>query len=99
MRQSEMDKKYIEAFGKLETTHWWFLIRQKIILQTLHKYIPAGRKNLKILNVGAATGASSRWLSTFGEVTSVEYDDLFLEYLHEQGFPVIKASITALPFD
>jgi SAM-dependent methyltransferase len=93
-----MDKKYIEAFGQLETTHWWFLIRKKIILLVLHKYIFPQKKILKILNVGAAAGASSKWLETLGDVTSVEYDDLFFSYLQSRNFPVTKASITNLPF-
>jgi len=94
-----MDKNFIREYGKLETTNWWFQIRQKIILQTIRRFIPKGKSTgLKILNVGAATGASSRWLSALGEVVSVEYDPLFLEYLTAQGIPATSASITALPF-
>lgn len=96
-----MNEKYVEEYAILETTHWWFVIRQKIIMQALRNYIPSVQKNnpIKILNIGAAGGASSKWLSTFGEVVSVEYDLQFLNYLLSQNVPVTHASITALPFE
>lgn len=95
-----MNKKYVEEYAILERTHWWFVIRQKIIMQALCDFIPAIKKDspLKILNIGAAGGASSKWLSSFGEVVSVEYDLLFLEFLQDQNIPVTQASITELPF-
>lgn len=94
-----MNKNYVAQYHRLETTHWWFLIRQKIITQVLKKYIPRKKDSLKILNVGAASGASSQWLSSLGEVISVENDPVFLDFLLSKKIPVIHASIIALPFD
>ncbi len=94
-----MNKNYVAQYHRLETTHWWFLIRQKIITQVLKKYIPRQKDSLKILNAGAASGASLHWLSLFGEVISVENDPVFLDFLLSEKIPVIKASVTALPFD
>ncbi len=93
-----MDKNYIQEYATLETTHWWFVVRQKIILQTLQRSIPLTGK-LKILNIGVAAGASSDWLAQFGEITSVENEQLFLDYLSAKKFSVIAASIEALPFE
>lgn len=94
-----MNKNYVAQYHRLETTHWWFLIRQKIITQVLKKYIPKQKDSLKILNVGAASGASSQCLSSLGEVISVENDPVFLDFLVGKKIPVINASIIALPFD
>jgi SAM-dependent methyltransferase len=94
-----MNKEYVKEYVALETAHWWFKVRQKIILQILQKFIPQEKtKRLKILNVGIAGGASSNWLSQLGDVVSVENEPAFLEYLHSQNFPVTNASITSLPF-
>lgn len=93
-----MDKKYVQQYNELENKHWWFIIRQKIILQTILKFIPAkeiGR--LKILNVGAASGGSSKWLSQLGEVISLENDPLFLTHLANQKLNVINASVIGIP--
>ena len=99
MVNRSMDKKYVAQYGLLEKTHWWFIIRQRIILQAMRKY--AARQHggtLKILNVGAAAGGSSNWLASLGQVTSLENDPLFISYLKEQEIEVIDASVTNIPF-
>lgn len=91
---------YIQQYGQLENHHWWFTVRQKIILQSLKKFIPAHQlSQLKILNVGAAAGGSSKWLSILGETVSLENDPLFVNYLTDQHIAVINASVTDIPLD
>ncbi|MFM2359837.1 MAG: hypothetical protein RLY16_1830 [Bacteroidota bacterium] len=95
-----MNNDYVQQYGTLENTHWWFLVRQKIILQTLRRNIVFEAKQpLKILNVGAAAGASSKWLSSLGKVTSVEPDIFFVEHLRKQNIDVVQASADSLPFE
>jgi SAM-dependent methyltransferase len=95
-----MDKLYVQQYGQLENNHWWFNIRQKIILQTLQKFTPADQTGkLKILNVGAAAGGSTKWLSALGDTVSLENDPLFLSYLSARNLIVINASITDIPLD
>ncbi|MFT3910680.1 MAG: class I SAM-dependent methyltransferase [Ferruginibacter sp.] len=94
-----MNKEYVQQYAKLEREHWWFLVRQKIILQFLQKHIASPGKQLRVLNVGAAGGASSEFLKAFGDVVSVETEPLFIEYLRQQNIVVTEASITKLPFN
>lgn len=57
------------------------------------------RNNADILNVGAATGASSVMLGEFGKVVSLEYDKDCCAFVKEKtGMEFINASITELPF-
>lgn len=91
-----MNKEYVKQYVQLEKAHWWFVVRQKIILYFLRKNITG--HSLKILNVGAAGGASSKWLEEFGEVTSLETDPVFLEHLHDNGMNVLNASVIDMPF-
>lgn len=91
-----MNKEYVQQYVQLEKTHWWFLVRQKIILYFLHKHING--TSFKILNIGAAGGASSRWLQEFGEVTSVENDSFFVDHLRYEGMNVTDASVISMPF-
>ncbi len=92
-----MNKEYVQQYIKLENEHWWFVVRQKIILQILHGHLK--ENSLKILNIGAAGGASSKWLSAFGKVISVETESLFIDHLRKEGLEVINASVTALPLE
>lgn len=91
-----MDKEYCVTYAVLEKTHWWFLARAKIITSVLVNYLP--KKSLSILNIGVAGGETSRWLSQFGKVTSVENDPVFMDHLMQSGVEVVAASITHLPF-
>jgi len=92
-----MHKEYVKQYSELERTHWWFRARAIILTTILRRYLPA--EKLSILNVGAASGETSRWLSAFGTVNSVEYDKDFVKMMKDQGQQVTEASILDLPFE
>lgn len=92
-----MNKEYVQQYVSLEKDHWWFAVRQQIITGFISRNIST--KKLSILNIGAAGGASSQWLSEFGNVVSVENEHAFLEYLKSSGINVVDASIELLPFE
>ena len=92
-----MDKKFYQEYYTLEREGWWFKARLSI-LESYCKDL-AVNTNIKILNVGAATGATSEMLSRYGEVTSLEYDKFCCEFLKvKTGIEAINASLTELPF-
>ena len=97
-----MQHDYYKEYYDLERQHWWFVAREKIISNYLKKIIAAKivtKQDLKILNVGCGPGRSSQYLSSFGEVTSIEYDKDCCEFASERtGLQIINGSITALPF-
>lgn len=93
-----MDQKYFKEYYRLERSHWWFLVRRDIILSLIANVYPH-RNDLKILNVGAATGYSSEFLSKFGKVTSIEYDEACCLFVKEElQLEFIQGSVTDLPF-
>ena len=92
-----MNREYVQQYAKLETTHWWFVVRQKIILQFLKKY--TNQKPLRILNIGAAGGASTQWLAALGQVVSIETDPFFIDHLKEQKIDVVDSPVELMPFD
>jgi SAM-dependent methyltransferase len=97
-----MQHDYYKEYYDLERQHWWFVAREKIISNYLKKIIAAKilkHQDLKILNVGCGPGRSSQYLSSFGVVTSIEYDKDCCEFASERtGLQIINGSITALPF-
>lgn len=94
-----MNPDYLQKYYFYERNHWWFLIREKIIRQQLNRSLPVNRQ-LRILNVGAATGRSSQMLQQYGEVTSVEKDAVTCIFLREKlRLHVIEADIESLPFE
>ena len=93
-----MKAEYYLEYYHLERKNWWFLARKEILknqVSNLYK----GKTGLKILNVGAALGASTLMLKQFGDVTSLEYDKSCCEFVKKElNLEFINGSITELPF-
>ncbi len=93
-----MNPEYLQKYYYFERNHWWFLIREKIIRQQLNRSLPLNTQ-LKILNIGAATGRSSQMLQQYGEVISVEKDHDTCVFLRKElGLQVVEGSVESLPF-
>lgn len=93
-----MDKNYYKEYYYLEREHWWFRARGKILLRHL-KQVFQGQTNIRILNIGAATGRSSELLMQLGDVTSVEYDKDCYEFSRDVvKIPIVQGSILDLAF-
>ncbi len=93
-----MEKQYYKEYYKLEREHWWFKARLNILEFILQKKIPKNEP-LKILNGGAATGATSIMLKKYGEVQSLEYDKDCAAFLADILKEEISCeSLTDLPF-
>jgi SAM-dependent methyltransferase len=93
-----MNKEYYVEYFKLERTHWWFKVREKIIEDVIKGQITI-HKDLSILNIGAATGRTSEMLGTYGTVKSLEYDEDCCEFTRQKlNIPIIHGSILELPF-
>ena len=95
-----MNINYYKEYAQLEREHWWFKVRGKIIIKLITSCIESSEnKQLNILNIGAATGKTSEMLSTFGKVTSLEYDQDCCDYAKKQfNMTIINGSILDLPF-
>jgi 2-polyprenyl-3-methyl-5-hydroxy-6-metoxy-1,4-benzoquinol methylase len=93
-----VNKDYYAEYFKLERTHWWFKVREKIIEDVIKKHISTGG-DFSILNIGAATGRTSEMLSKYGVVTSLEYDEDCCVFTRQKlNIPIIHGSILELPF-
>lgn len=96
-----MDKRYYLDYYEAERKHWFFKSRNAIILQHISSLFDEGAADLKILNVGVATGHTSELLNEIGEVTSLEFDDDCCAFLNEElpELEVVQGSVLELPFD
>lgn len=93
-----MDRSFLDDYFKMEREHWWFRVREQIILDqfrsSIHKGLP-----LQILNVGAATGRSSEMLESFGQIQSIEYDQPSYQFCRDVlKMKIDQGSITELPY-
>ncbi|MEM6804159.1 MAG: class I SAM-dependent methyltransferase [Bacteroidota bacterium] len=95
-----MDKGYYAQYYEYERSHWWFKVRAKILMEKVAQLTQGRKDEVKILNIGVATGRTTELLNKYGSVTSVEYDEDCCQFLREElNIDAINASITELPFE
>ncbi|MCU0448957.1 MAG: class I SAM-dependent methyltransferase [Bernardetiaceae bacterium] len=94
-----MEKSYYQEYFELERKQWWFQVRNRILMERIAA-LTGGRRDLKILNVGAGTYATSQLLAQFGQVTSIEYDEFCVAYTKERlpGIQLDTGTILDLQF-
>lgn len=93
-----MDRNFLDDYFKMEREHWWFRVREGIILDQFKTSVYNGAP-LQILNVGAATGRSSEMLEPFGQIQSIEYDEPSYRFcLDVLKMKIDQGSITELPY-
>jgi SAM-dependent methyltransferase len=59
--------------NELETRHWWFVSRRKVITALIDK-IAQDQPDLDILEAGCGTGGNLQTLANYGKVDAFEYD-------------------------
>ncbi len=87
----------LAATAAAEDTHAWFRgLRRNA--QRLLTTAARGRPFPRILDCGAGTGRNLDWLADFGRPIGVELTPLALSAGRAKGRPLIRGSVTALPF-
>jgi SAM-dependent methyltransferase len=77
-----MTPEYYKEYYHLERSNWWFTARLEILKSQIEVLFP-NQNNLKILNIGVATGATSVMLEKFGNVKSIEYDEVCFNFVKQ----------------
>ena len=85
-------EEYFKMY-QLETTHWWFLAKQKFITTVFPKV-----NRPKILDIGAGTGGITRFLQQYGEVMGLEANETAINFARTRKLKIIKGSADKLPF-
>jgi SAM-dependent methyltransferase len=94
-----MDKEYYREYFTFEREHWWFRARSRILAAQVVRFADGVTGRPRILNIGAALGASTDMLGRYGDVVSVEYEKDCCDFVaRSSGKIFINASITDLPF-
>lgn len=82
-----MERIIYDRIRDLETEHWWFVGRRKVLKALIERLAPPTQA--KILEVGCGAGGNIPLLQTFGDVTALEPDEVSRAYVTERfGIPV-----------
>lgn len=90
-----MDELAHRSMASAQERHWWFAGRRHLLDKLLIRRF-GGRRDLRILEVGAGTGSNIRTLTRFGTVTAVEPAPFAADFLVTQH-PQIRVLQEAWP--
>ena len=93
-----MDRVAYQTFARLEDTHFWFVSRRRIFFDLLDRAL-AGRRDLRVLEIGCGAGGMMGPMRRYGEVHGIDIDREYVRYCKDRGFTrVLCASGYELPF-
>jgi SAM-dependent methyltransferase len=90
-----LDVTEIARLGAYEDWYWWHRARRRIIDRLLRRALPVQR-DLRILDVGAGTGATSRALAKYGRVLAVDFSPEAVTIARGRGLDVARMDARAL---
>jgi SAM-dependent methyltransferase len=91
-----MERKVYEQMAQLDSRHWWFTARRRILDGVIERVIQPP-SNARILEIGAGTGHNLPMLSRFGQVEASELDPVARQLASERlGRPVVEAALPDL---
>lgn len=94
---SRMSDDLLNTFFEVETKHWWWVARKKIVVNLLKKYLK-NTDNL-ILDAGCGTGAGILYLQQFGDVYGVDLSPKAVDFCKKRGITKVKiGDVSDLPF-
>jgi SAM-dependent methyltransferase len=95
------DPAYFDRLADIEARHWWSIGMWRLTSYWLDGAL-AGRRGLRVLDIGCGTGMTARRLAARPEICSVVGLDPSLSALAHarncHGFPLVRGSALALPF-
>ena len=71
-----MDASYTEAYADLYRQHWWWRVREGILLERIRELLGNRANDARILDVGCGAGLFFDALEQFGRVEGIESDPI-----------------------
>jgi SAM-dependent methyltransferase len=91
-----MERKVYEQMAQLDSRHWWFTARRRILDGVIERVVKPP-KGARILELGAGTGHNLAMLSRFGTVEASELDPIARQLASDRlGRPVVEAALPDL---
>ena len=75
-----MDSTYAAVYPKLYRQHWWWRVREEILLRRISTLFGGAARPMRILDVGCGAGLFFDALQRFGHVEGIESDPSALQH-------------------
>ena len=74
-----MDAEYTASYADLYRRHWWWRVRERILLGRIRGLLGDGVRDARILDVGCGAGLFFDALEQFGHVEGIESDGIAVQ--------------------
>ena len=89
-----MDESYYRLHADLERSYWWFVAKNRIIMEMIRRYGPRAEPGRRACDIGCGSGGLLELLSARFDAVGVDMSPLALEYCAARG---LKAVVGSLP--
>jgi SAM-dependent methyltransferase len=90
-------ERMLDATARAEDRHFWFRALRRHARLVVEAAL-GGRRGVRIVDCGAGTGRNLDWLRAYGPAVGVERALAGLRVGRARGRPLVRATVTALPF-
>lgn len=84
-----MDASIYARMAEIDTGHWWFAARRRIVAALIEAQAPRAA-GMRILEVGCGTGSNIALLQGYGTVDAVEPDDFARGFASDRSGVAVK---------
>ena len=78
-----MELTEYELMRDVQSQHWWWLGRKRLLRTLMDKYLPVQRSGFRVADVGSGFGANIPLLAEYGSVYALETDDVCLNHIRQ----------------
>ena len=78
-----MELTEYELMRDVQSQHWWWLGRQRLLRTLMDKYLPVQPSGYRVADVGSGFGANIPLLAEYGSVYALETDDVCLNHIRQ----------------
>lgn len=80
-----MEKKLLYQIRESEKTHWWYVVRRKLVHKLIKTYLGDRAQNLKILDIGCGAGSLTKELEKYGDILGIDPEPEAVLFTKERG--------------
>ena len=94
-----MENTHYETLYRIESGHWWYKVRRKIVLNLIKQYRLNFGKDIKILDAGCGTGLLLKELETLEICYGIDISQKAVDFCRKRGINNVQvADIANIPY-